>query len=384
MRGVAALIVCLSHFGVIFLPNTTSLDAKNWGVGEHAIEMSVANILINGHFAVCLFFVLSGYVLSQGFMVDGDPARIWKAAAKRYPRLMLPALASVLFAWAALKTGSSHFAAVIPLTGRHIDGSDTTTISFGSAVIQGAYGVFFSGEFSLNGILWTIRTEFYGSFLVFGLLLAFGRSSWRWAGYGAAIVLLYSTYYMAFPIGVAIAALTARERPGGAPLLALAIAGIGLILASYPNYSAREGIWIVPLVVFGEDARLISRILGAACLLLAATLSPAARSIDHPISRFLGRISYSVYLIHYTILSSLTCGLVLWLAPVMGYLPAIGAAFAITMPAVVLAAYAFTRLIDEPATRLADRFALRLMGLRPVPSRITGAVLRLQRVAAPE
>jgi peptidoglycan/LPS O-acetylase OafA/YrhL len=105
-------------------------------------------------------------------------------------------------------------------------------------------------------------------------------------------------------------------------------------------------------------------ILGAACLLQAVIMSPARYWFDHPIFRFLGRISYSLYLIHFTILSSLTCWLVLDLEPVLGYLPAISIAFAVTLPVTLIASYVFARLIDEPSTRLADQFARRVTGLR--------------------
>jgi peptidoglycan/LPS O-acetylase OafA/YrhL len=357
--------VCLFHFGVVFLPNTTSVSAKSWGIGEHAIEMSPLNILANGNFAVCLFFVLSGYVLTQGFVRDGNLVRIWKAAAKRYPRLMLPALASVILAWIGLTAGAWHFEAVIPLTGRHIDGADSTSMSFVAAVMQGVYGTFFAGDFRLNGILWTIQTEFYGSFLVFALAAVFGGSRWRVLGYGAAMLACWGGYYMAFPIGLVIAAISTRG--GDRPRLAVVLAVIGLWLGSYPPYSARDGIWVWPLMMFGAgDARLVSHILGAACLLQAVIMSPAKHWFDHVVFRFLGRISFSLYLIHWTILASLTCWLVLRLEPLLGYLPSISLAFAVTMPVTLAASYVFTRVIDEPSTRLADRFARWVAALRVV------------------
>jgi peptidoglycan/LPS O-acetylase OafA/YrhL len=361
MRGCAALMVVAHHCGQMFLPALFWPTWHQWGVGEIEIATSPANILINGQFAVCLFFVLSGYVLSRRFMEDGDLGRLWSASIKRYPRLMLPVLASLLLAWTALMTGSYHVSEVAPVTGTWLSDPGTDPRSLLSVVDQSAFGVFFRGDYRLNGVLWTIQTEFCGSFLVFALAAVFGRSRWRLLGYCAAMLACWGSYYMAFPIGLAIAAVAARG--GDRPRLAVVLAVIGLWLGSYPPYSAWKGIWIWPAMVFGPDARHISHILGAACLLQAVIMSPAKHWFDHRVFRFLGRISFSLYLIHWTILASLTCWLVLRLEPLFGYLPAIGIAFAVTMPVTLAASYVFCRLIDEPSTRLADRFARRVVGL---------------------
>jgi peptidoglycan/LPS O-acetylase OafA/YrhL len=331
------------------------------GRRRRAFATSIANILFNGNFAVCFFFVLSGYVLSYRFLQDGDTTHLWIASIKRYPRLMIPALASLFCVVLVDASGGFHISEATRLAGRYIADGPHEIRSFISIFVQGLFGVFFTGDFRLNGILWTIAIEFYGSFLVFGLLLVFRRSRWRWLGYASATALFFGDYYMAFPIGVAIAGL--RIRPGGMPRLAVMSAVIGLILGSYPPYSAGDGIWIWPLLVFHDKARLVSRVLGAAFLLLAVSQIPSKAIFDHPVFRFLGRISFSFYLIHFIVLSSLTSLLVLQLTPILGYLPAIAIAFAATIPAVLIMSYAFARVIDEPATRLADRFAKAIVNL---------------------
>ena len=80
-----------------------------------------------------------------------------------------------------------------------------------------------------------------------------------------------------------------------------------------------------------------------------------------PFFRLLGRVSYSLYLIHFTVLAALSTWLVLRLEPGLGYLPAIAITFAVTMPVVLAASYVYARVIDEPSTFLADRLAIRSM-----------------------
>ncbi len=261
-------------------------------------------------------------------MIDGDPARIWRAALKRFPRLMLPVLASVLLAWVVLSTGGFHYGAVRPLSGAIMPDSFATPRSFLYALGEGSFGAFFAGEKALNPVLWSIGVELYGSFLVFALLLIFRRSRYRWLGYSAAALLLYDGYYLAFPIGMAIAALpTTARRSWASVLLALS----GLALGSYPYYGASEGMWrwlptpgaALPIVFYHT--------LGAGLLLLAVLMAPARVRLDQPVLRFLGRISYGLYLIHFTVLAALSTWLVLRLEPSFGYLPAILCAFGLTM-----------------------------------------------------
>jgi hypothetical protein len=49
----------------------------------------------------------------------------------------------------------------------------------------------------------------------------------------------------------------------------------------------------------------------------------------------------------------------------LGYLPAIAVAFSATLPVLLIAGYAGARVIDEPAARLADRFAVWMLALGP-------------------
>jgi peptidoglycan/LPS O-acetylase OafA/YrhL len=366
MRGVAALIVCLSHYLQIFLPAVYEGEAaKSWGVGERVFETSPANVLLNPNFAVCLFFVLSGYVLGHGFLATGDPERIWFAAVKRFPRLMLPVLGSVLFTWGLLTAGAFHYGDVRPLTGAIMPDYFAVPRSFCYAVAEGSFGTFFAGDISLNPVLWTIRIEFFGSFLVFFLLAVFRRRRDRWLGYGAAAIFLYDSYYLAFPLGLALASLPAP--PAGRRWVAAVLAVIGLALGSYPYFGAEHGFWRF-LPTPGDALPIVfHHSLGAVCLLAATHFAPPGvrAGFDRAVFRFLGRVSYGLYLIHFAVLAALPTWLVLLLAPAVGYLPAVALAFVPTLPAVLAAAYGFAWAVDEPATRFAGRLAERILaGLR--------------------
>jgi peptidoglycan/LPS O-acetylase OafA/YrhL len=362
LRGIAALIVCAFHFALIFLPALCTPDAaKSWVIGQRVFASSPLNLVLNGGFAVSLFFVLSGFVLSHAFMQDGDPTRIWKAAAKRYPRLMLPMLVSLLIAWGVEAADGFYYEALKPLSGSPMDDIFVDPPSLFSVLREGTFGTFFEGDSRLNPPVWTIAAEFKGSFLVFALMIIFRRSRYRWIGYALSAAFLYDRYFLAFPIGMALAALQSPNPPRYRVASILFI--IAVVLGSYPLYGAEDGIWYWLPTPGTANPLIFYQIIGAACLLEAVVLSPVQGILGRPFFRFLGRISYSIYLIHFTILSSLTCFLVFSMNPIVGYLSSVAIAFAITLPILLSAAYFFTRVIDEPATMLADWYARLVVSL---------------------
>src|SRR5580692_8997786 len=56
IRGIAALVVCVGHA-------TSVYDVSHASAGTQ-VAIAVVSPLLNGHAAVILFFVLSGYVLN--------------------------------------------------------------------------------------------------------------------------------------------------------------------------------------------------------------------------------------------------------------------------------------------------------------------------------
>src|SRR5262245_18101207 len=81
LRGWAAVVVLFHHVFVDGLPaNDVMADKTLWA----------KIFLMNGTFAVCLFFVISGFSLSIRFLQTGDERDLARMAAGRYLRLALP------------------------------------------------------------------------------------------------------------------------------------------------------------------------------------------------------------------------------------------------------------------------------------------------------
>lgn len=102
LRAFAAFIVVLNHFAWSFYPATftTVLDEVHT---KNRVELLFFNtplgFLLNGNLAVCIFFVLSGFVVSIKFFQKPDIHALQKSAIQRYFRLLPTVLFCNLLAY---------------------------------------------------------------------------------------------------------------------------------------------------------------------------------------------------------------------------------------------------------------------------------------------
>lgn len=372
LRGLAALVVVIDHFAISFFPAATDGDA---GVYHGALEelwlRTPLHLLVSGNFAVCIFFVLSGLVLSAKFFRTGSRRSVVASASKRYFRLALPVIGSVLLVWLLL---SLHMLFNLPAS--NYSGSNWLAQlwqlqpNLWAAFYHGTIGVFLQGRSNYNTVLWTMKTELVGSFLVFGVLLLVGRLRYRWLAYGLLAVLLVKTYYICFVAGVALADLHQHYRGQLAqwlrrgwwmPLLALS-----LYLGSSPVGTQRGTPFeaLTGLMPHGMYVSTITHIVGAIGLVAAiACAPPVQRLLTRRPILYLGEISFSLYLTHLLVLGSLGSWLFVQLVPAIGYLPAFGL---MIIPVAVFiwgVAHVFNRLVDQPTIRLSNRIP-RWLGLQ--------------------
>jgi hypothetical protein len=80
VRGLAACAVVLNHLLLAFWP----VFAEDRSISP------LLKVTYKGSFAVAVFFVLSGFVLSLSFFRTRDVRVVTSAAVRRYPRLALP------------------------------------------------------------------------------------------------------------------------------------------------------------------------------------------------------------------------------------------------------------------------------------------------------
>jgi peptidoglycan/LPS O-acetylase OafA/YrhL len=331
IRGCAAVVVVLYHCCVGFLPQHTGLFPQYAALTWQGYPLF---FVINGVAAVSVFFVLSGYVLTRRYFMSGDGRILLRGAVKRWPRLMGPVLVTVLISYALFGTGLYAFqeagrASGSPWLVRFANAYDSPfPIYLWGALAQGSFLTFFRGDISdytYDSSLWTMHPELLGSFIVFGMapiVLAARNVSVRVTcfviGCVALLAHLSVPYMLAFPVGVALAALLPRHK------IISKVSACGLLLLAFYllGYSGRGigAYFILRPVDRYPQYHIYPAIAGAAILICLIETFPLFHTLfSGPISRWLGEFSFPIYLIHALVICSL--GSVVYLH--YGTLPAI-------------------------------------------------------------
>jgi peptidoglycan/LPS O-acetylase OafA/YrhL len=298
MRGLAALVVVFHHFAHMFFP-----DGKI-GTG---ITKFILFPFIAGHASVMLFFLLSGFVLSLPFLqAKSQPYLVF--IQRRVLRIYGPYLGALLLSLAGCALWHNRFGAIqwASITWNH-------PVELKSV----AQHLLFIGDYDYtqyNTAFWSLVYEMRIS-LIFPLLfiivdrLSLIGSIFVIAGFtlagihvGVHQTLITFEYIAIFLIGILLA--KSMDQIG---LLYKSISPTSRIL--FALLSAAVYICGHSLVVYGPIWHLgdIPTALGAAGLIVIALNSVvASRLLDTPIPSFLGRISYSLYLVHGTVLFAMT------------------------------------------------------------------------------
>ncbi len=332
IRGLASLQVLLLHTFSAFAPILVFSEAPSSLAG--AVRFSPLFLFYDGLFAVYVFFTLSGFVLTPAFARWAD--RPFALATSRWLRLAIPALVAVTIAMAIkLLVGAA------PAEAARAIGLDwfvkawspprAPTYFFFDALVQGLWAGYSNTSIlpdlglplviqpvtaSYLPPLWTLSVEMQGSLLIATLVVAARRSRLLWTVlFALCLVFLLRTYFLCFLIGHVLARFDARtllrRTPAG---LLFALAMIGLCLSLADEYGA------VAALASCERQRALwtpctphlLKMVGAVLTLVAAL---GASGLEAMLTRrpfvSLGRLSFSLYLIHWPIVCGVCAALFL-------------------------------------------------------------------------
>ena len=366
LRGVAAFIVVIHNYLLGFYPSTYSgnMDTIRTNSGIDATLASTPiNILYNGNVSVCIFFVLSGYVLSYKFFKYSDKNIITSSAIRRYLRLMIPVLFSIIVAYVFMKFKLFYNSDVAIITGSDwwLANFYNFTPNIFEMLKQGAYGVFFLNESSYNAVLWTMHYELFGSFVVFGIISIFGNIRNRSIIYIVCILLTYNTYYLAFILGIILSDANSNcdkfINSFNSKYLKIFLLVIGLILCSYPSgIDVKETIYEYMRIPKIDDIVAFYHILGSFLIIIILLKSDILkRFFALKIPLFFGKISFSMYIIHLIILCSFSSFLFSKIINNFRYYQAFIIMLMISLIIIILILYYIYKYVDCIAIKLSKK-----------------------------
>ncbi len=326
LRGVAALIVVLVHARMIFTASPPSNQVETF---------------LGGHEAVMLFFVLSGFVLSLPYL--GNKQQPYRTFVKRrLARIYLPYLAALTLAviGCALWHGK-------------VVNTVTSTWSYPVDVRSLVNQVLFLGDYDkarYNVVFWSLIYELRVSLLFPVMMFVYKRATTL-----AAVVMTVSLGL----IGILNPNLTTVGYVG--------IFFMGVLLAdrrkAVQTFYRGLSLWqkatfsVAAFVAYSQGHLLLKTrlwhlgdmpvALGAVGLIAIGLSSETAiKLLNHSVPTFLGKISYSLYLVHATVLWAMIALLHTKLSPAVTLL-----AF---LPISVLISWGFYIAVERPAIGLSQ------------------------------
>lgn len=361
IRGLAALFVLFYH----------TLSAFSWPAGYNWVaSWPMVNILFDGRGAVCMFFVLSGYILSKPYIATAEnpsPRNLFLPTfyLRRFTRIWLPWFFVFILSLLVRKYLFSQPLTDPPVTpwlAQYWHSALTVGDFFRQCVF-----LLHDGTRQLVPQDWSLCVELRGSLLMpLFIYLLSPRRLWFLFALALMFVLFggLAYHYDSFVVGVLLARYGEKAaawcqchgRPVRTLILVVGLAAYqlnSLIFARFP-----EG-GLLPACGW------IAGSLGCGLVLMACFSSRSLQGFlgQRPVV-FLGRISYSVYLFQLmAILSVLPW--VVWLANECGVVnrPALlGLAFLASISVTIGCAALAYRFIEVPAINLGHRWTRKLQG----------------------
>lgn len=317
LRGLMALIVAYGHFfgqtKLFMLDNYKESIPSTITKFYTLTETTPFIFSINGNFATTVFFILSGCVLLNAFKANET---FIGALIRRFLRLGIPVFLSCLVGYLMLRYG--------------LRDDYTGVYSLNDVIKQGILTLYTSDFYTrfLNPVIWSMSTEFIGSVI----LLIVTRIGIKNNSHGLLFLfimtlLTYGYYVFFIMIGAWISLIFSNEKFNDKlnkknSLFTFFLIIIIIFLQSCPSFHPWDKLFIPeeyfvkPLINLGNfsipgmyafhNYELVRGFGGIFLLILVMSRIKVREFLSKGLVQFFGKISFSLYLIHWLILSSIT------------------------------------------------------------------------------
>lgn len=301
LRGLLSLVVCLNHsFLVVVIPTFANVWQQNPLIfnGFQSKIQQLFMLLGNGGAAVTLFFLLSGLVLGQSLSRVNMTARgIFGFLVKRLIRLYPVYLVIVLLTALYMKFGFTY--QTFPFSSIWFN----WWMNFQMTLKELFLNIFFVHAY-IGGVTWTLRVILIMSFIFPMFYLINKKTTW-WIDIIISALLVYLSF-------------TLLNIEGFRDLRYIYMFYLGLILPKFKNVFSATPNWLVALglpfaiiLLLGYryltneyKGGVVESIISFFIIGLAAYGNKVTilNFLEGKTLHFFGKISYSLYLIHFSVL----------------------------------------------------------------------------------
>ena len=358
LRGVAALMVLIYHI----------FEGFAFAEGFNGAGEGIITTLNHGHIAVDFFFILSGFVISYAYDERWNKMTIGSFFKRRlirlHPMLVMGTIIGVIaFAIEGFKTWNGE---ATPVSWVML--AMLLTMFMIPAIPGAGYEVRGNGEmFPLNGPMWSLFFEYIGNILY---ALFIRRLSTKLLAVLAVVLGILHAWFYIFDISqyncVGVGWTIDAVNFWGGMLRMLFPFTVGMLLArTYRPYKIKGAflicsillivIFAVPFISFKPQTVSINSLYEVLCIAFIfpaivwiGASGEAKGEVTKQVNKFLGDISYPLYIVHYPIMYVFYKWLIkneyysleqTWFVPLV-----------VVISSIVLA-YALLKLYDEPIRR---------------------------------
>lgn len=315
---LAALLVIVHHFALFFYPAfiTGEIGDLRTASGiEIWLSKTPFDILSwGGNVCVCIFFIISGFLLSYKFFTSKKEPNLKESFIKRYFKLAIPMLLSsivyciVLYLISLFRSNGACFE-TLGKTGSYCN-FDLNIIK---VIYESLFGFFIDGNVSVNPVLWTMKWELIGSFLVLALLYFIGKNKNRKFIYIILIVLLFKTTMLPFILGMVLCDMYANgkfEKVFSKIYVKLFCFALGFYFCGFTFVAWGTNYYhFLPLEV--GDANIFYHTVGSILIILSFIYSPLIKKIlSLKIFTKFKNLSFEVYMFHWLIINVISMPLI--------------------------------------------------------------------------
>ena len=328
IRGLAAITVILQHFVNTFFPQ---MNGPFLPEGAHGVQFMTYPLLRSvyaGNFSVHVFFVLSGIVVPYRYLSKGsnDISIVQSSLIRRVPRLFVPIVPLSIISYVMYMTGAYSPACDMKFLG--IMCFKSKFRSFGQFLLDTFIGIWMTDGDTYIPVAWTLSYEMMGSILLYVVLFgghglhpkfnlwfivalstAFGVAS---SFYGIMLI-----YYHDFLVGLLIAKFilwkseqewTNSWKEKFCKIFGFFLFISGLFFGSYPLFIDDEPSYWAGMKQISDATVLDEKFwytIGGTLTIFAIALSqPLQWFFSLWVFKFIGKISYPLYLIHLQLMAS--------------------------------------------------------------------------------